>query len=277
MGSKYDAVADAEVVDPHRALEAFLLRLTPVARRARIAQHAAVALGACRLVPAETDAWDLALPDACLVCAVLRERCCRPEALLGALLGLGLGLGSGLRLGLGLEALLRAVEDTARTDDAVGHAVSELAVVEHAAIAALGVASAGVPAGRARTAGTRARRPSRSCPEGSWCIATPLPLTRCPARTEHTRPCRGIPGRSRGRSARTTSGRWSAGTCRPRTGRTGPCYGAPCSTLRSTARTRPAPSAQAPPRSRSSGCPASAAAAAGRPQAPPAAGLSRCR
>ena len=149
MGSKYDAVADAEVVDPHRALEAFLLRLTPVARRARIAQHATVALGACRLLPAETDAWDLALPDACLVCAVLRERCCRPEALLGAWLGLGLGLGSGsgLRLGLGLEALLRAVEDTARADDAVGHAVSELAVVEHAALAALGVASAGVPAG----------------------------------------------------------------------------------------------------------------------------------
>ena len=60
MGSKHDAVADAEVIIAHRALEAFLLGLAPVARCARVAEHAVVALGARRLVPTETDTWDLA-------------------------------------------------------------------------------------------------------------------------------------------------------------------------------------------------------------------------
>ena len=42
MGSKHDAVADAEVIIAHRALEAFLLGLAPVARCARVAEHAVV-------------------------------------------------------------------------------------------------------------------------------------------------------------------------------------------------------------------------------------------
>ena len=141
-----------------------------------------------------------------------------------------------------------AVEYSPRALDAARHAVRQLELIEHPALATRGETGAGVPAreaegtlglgllvcGRAgparqalglawlgfgvelglglgvgvrvrvgvrvgvrtrvRVRGAWARRPSRSCPAGSLCTATPPPPTRRPRRTEHTRPCRGIPG-----------------------------------------------------------------------------------
>ena len=60
-------------------------------------------------------------------------------------MGLGVGVGLGLGVGVGSEALLNAIKLAARAVDAIGHAVSKLAVVVHTALAALGVAGTGIP------------------------------------------------------------------------------------------------------------------------------------